>query len=377
MPNDHVISMLSEYLDGDLAAPEIGRVELHLASCSECRAELEALRSIVDSAKNLPVAVMPTHDLWPNIAHRMETRSEDHAEVQSPGRRSAASFMPVFRAAAVLAVMIGSAGYALRAPSNGWEIRSIAGTTTIERNEVAGSAALLPGDWLETGLGSSAFVRIANIGTATVGPSSRLRILANRSAERRMELAVGSIKASVWSPPRIFVVETPSGTAVDLGCAYELGVDSTGASHLLVTSGEVLIEYRDKVSFVPARFHCVTRPGEGPGVPWSELAHPDFVAALGRFDTGTDRIAALETILDKATEDDAVSLWHLLTRVADSSVGTVYATLASHYPPPEGVTLDGVRRHDRLMLERWLNEFTTRLIPLESISGGSGVTVLP
>jgi hypothetical protein len=50
---------LSAYLDGALSAPDRGRVEAHLKDCAECRAQLDALRSVSGRVKELSRQPLP------------------------------------------------------------------------------------------------------------------------------------------------------------------------------------------------------------------------------------------------------------------------------------------------------------------------------
>jgi anti-sigma factor RsiW len=45
---------MSEYLDGELATSERGRMEHHLGECHDCRRLLAGLRAIVDGLHRLP-----------------------------------------------------------------------------------------------------------------------------------------------------------------------------------------------------------------------------------------------------------------------------------------------------------------------------------
>ena len=47
-----------------------------------------------------------------------------------------------------------------------------------------------------------------------------------------LALARGEIRAKISAPPRLFFVDTPSGTAVDLGCEYTLQTDEDGTGML-------------------------------------------------------------------------------------------------------------------------------------------------
>jgi len=58
-----------------------------------------------------------------------------------------------------------------------------------------------------------------------------------------------------------------------------------------------------------------------------------------------------------ARKNDALTLWHLLSRVSDADRPGVYDRLASLAPPPAGVSREGILRLDRPMLDAWWSSF--------------------
>ena len=98
-------------------------------------------------------------------------------------------------------------------------------------------------------------------------PNSRVRLIASRAGEHRMALDHGQIRALIWAPPQMFFVNTPSSTAIDLGCAYTLRVDERGWGKIHVESGWVAFEHKGRESFSPQTAMCTTRPGVGQGRP--------------------------------------------------------------------------------------------------------------
>ena len=139
----------------------------------------------------------------------------------------------------------------------------------VERNGIAGRAA--EGEWIETGAGS-ARITVGSIGTVAVEPGSRVRILAASPTEHRLELAEGEIEAQINAPPRLFFVDTPAVTAVDLGCAYRMKSDADGNGLLRVTGGWVEMARGDGASLVPAGARCSIRAKRGAGTPMFEDA---------------------------------------------------------------------------------------------------------
>lgn len=241
----------------------------------------------------------------------------------------------------------------------GWEVSTIAGTPVIGSSRITAAGRLAVGQTLVTDAAAQASIRVEEIGEVEVEPNTRLRLLEARDARHWLALERGTIEASIWAPPGQFVVDTPSATAVDLGCVYTLHVDDSGAGLLRTTLGWVGFKLKGRESFIPAGAVCATRPGVGPGTPYFDDASEPFRAALTRFDfdalTPEQRAAALDVVLGQARPRDALTLWHLLARTEGATRARVYARLAALAPPPQGVARSGVLEGDRAMLDLWWN----------------------
>jgi hypothetical protein len=258
-----------------------------------------------------------------------------------------AASIALIAGAAVLLNRLGAA-----APPS-WGVHTIAGTATIDARPLDASGSLRVGEWLETSTDTRVRVEVADIGDVTVHPESRLRVLATETGrEHRVELARGGIDAFIYAPPRLFFVDTPVATAVDLGCAYTLEVDERGAGRLEVTLGWVMLEGVAD-STVPAGARCVIDAEHGPGTPVFADATPRLKAALDRLDTGADPDPELDVILADARIRDCLTLWHLLARVPETPRQRVLDRMLALAPPPARVDIDRVMSLERDDLERW------------------------
>ena len=108
MTHDIVIERLDEWATGDLPASERAEVDLHLAGCAECRAEAEALRTLLAEVDALPAEILPERDLWAGIASRLEPRGEPVTEVVPVARRRTFAPRWAMQAAARIALMVGT-----------------------------------------------------------------------------------------------------------------------------------------------------------------------------------------------------------------------------------------------------------------------------
>ncbi|HZM01065.1 MAG TPA: hypothetical protein VFD43_12525, partial [Planctomycetota bacterium] len=218
-------------------------------------------------------------------------------------------------------------------------------------------------------------LRVGPIGSVTVEPDTRLRIEdpsgagagAGTSAsdgEYLLWLERGSISASIFAAPRLFQLGTPSGIAVDMGCAYTASVDEAGITRLAVTLGQVSFETAQRKVLVPSGASVRAWPGRGPGTPVWDDAAPGFRVAVEWLDEAlasgqwTELVNGPQdgtaAVLMTQRSQDSLSLWHLLDSDADLRLREpVYERLAALAPPPEGVTREGCLARDGEQLLAW------------------------
>jgi hypothetical protein len=257
--------------------------------------------------------------------------------------------------AAAVALALGVGVFVItRPPRAAWEVARVKGGQT-EKGSIS------EGEWLQTDASSRARITLSNaiigdIGTVEVEPNTRVRMVASTPGEQRLRLARGEIRASVSAPPRLFFVDTPASTAVDLGCAYTMNADEDGNGLLRVTLGWVSLEWEGRESLVPAGASCQMRPKIGPGTPYFDDASRGLRLALADFDFGKGGDAELDTILAEARVRDTLTLWHLLSRVEPGGRQRVYNRIVALVPLPKGVSPDKALQLDAAVLKLWREE---------------------
>lgn len=350
----HVTRDISAYCHGELSAEESRRFAEHIIACAKCRREFEEIKLGIKFAEQLPQLSAP-EGLWQGIERQLGTE-------RKLAPRKSVWQVRVVAVAAVL-VVVGGLGvwrfWGGGSNKSWWRVQQLAGAPRIGTERITKTGRLEKGEWLETDGSSRAQIAVGMIGTVDVEENTRVRLLETDPTNHRLELARGKMSARIWAPPRLFFVDTPSAVAADLGCAYTLEVDDRGVGLLRVTSGWVALELKDRESIVPAEAACETRPEVGPGTPYFEDASPAFRDALKQIDFEHDDPAAtkdaLTALLNEARPRDTLTLWHLLSRVNETERPRVYEALAKYFPPPPGVTREGVLQRDPTMLERWKN----------------------
>jgi FecR protein len=202
--------------------------------------------------------------------------------------------------------------------------------------------------WIETNASSRAEIKIGDIGTVEIEPNTRVRVVTEKPGEHRLRLAHGEIRATISAPPRLFFVDTASGTAIDLGCEYRLSTDEDGSGLLRVTKGWVSFQWNGLESLVPAGASCKTRSKIGPDVPY--------------FDDATERLKQatesgdLNAMLREARARDTLTLWHMLWRVPESDRARVYDRIAALTKLPASISRENALKLDRETLSKLKEE---------------------
>jgi hypothetical protein len=229
-----------------------------------------------------------------------------------------------------------------------------------------GGDVLRPQEWVETGEGASARIKVGRIGRADLGPGSRARLVRAEGTEHRMAMERGTLHARIWAPPRFFLVETPSALAIDLGCIYSLTLDERGAGLLRVESGEVELVEGNRRSVVLAGNEATLTPGTGPGLPYPVRAGPAFRQALRRYEANENG-RTLHELLAASDSGTTITLWHLLQRVAPGDRLRVYTRLTQLASAPEGVSAQAALALERGAMQRWRRSlersWTTETVP--------------
>lgn len=362
MFSKHVSKKLSAYHHGELVATERQRVAAHLAQCAACRAEYEQVAfgaqmaaQMAAQCKTAPAAAQ----MWEAVAAQLAAQAVQEFEQT----RQAKPFTPRFKfalaacAVAVLAISVVTWQLYRRATAPAWEVETLAGMPRIGAQIINKAGRLRVGEWLTTDQTASARINVGAIGQVEIEPNSQVQLVTARPTEHRLALQKGKLTAIITAPPRFFFVNTPSATAVDLGCAYTLEVAESGEGTLRVLAGWVAYEARGIESFVPEEAMCITRPVLGPGTPHFEDASEALQTALARFDVAqlgeAARGMALTEVLNEARQRDGLTLWHLLARTNADERKLVFERLSILIPPPAEVTLAGIQRGERAMLDAW------------------------
>ena len=345
----HSSRRLAADLDGQLTRRESQLVELHVRDCADCREEREQVKTGMQAVEHLPLAEAPDA-IWSSI---------EAALGENQSRRVPMNFRLRWAVAIVVGLMaLGTTAYwrFVHRHETRWEVQALAGLPAVGAKRVHGGARIGAGEWIETNERSRATVKVGTIGSVDVEPNTRVRVAKAKTTEYRLALERGEIQAKISAPPRLFFVDTPSGTAVDLGCEYTLSSDENGSGLLQVTRGWVSFQWKELESLVPAGASCRMRSHAGPGLPYFDDAPEHLKQAADNFGFENAADGRLGTVLAESRVRDTLTLWHLLSRVEPGDRGRVFDRIAALTPVPAGISRDLVLRLDPETLRRWKDE---------------------
>jgi predicted anti-sigma-YlaC factor YlaD len=346
----HVSRQLARYCDGQVTTDEARRIEAHLTSCERCRRERDDIRFAAGLVRQLAVVTAPG-SIWQSIDAKLDAAVPFPQPARASARRWILAPVPAFAwTLAILAVGIAAYWVANGMLDRPWEV------ATLRPAAAPLTGRLAEGDWVETDVETRARITVGTIGTVDVGPATRVRLGAIRRDEYRIALTRGTISAEIAAPPRLFIVDTPASTVVDLGCAYTVNVEEDGRGELRVTEGWASLEWKGRESLVPAGASASIRPGIGPGTPSFDDSSQALRTALVAFDFADGGSQAVATVLAEARVRDTLTLWHLMSRVVADQRGQIYDRIAALAPPPDTVSRDKALQLDTATLKHWREE---------------------
>lgn len=264
-----------------------------------------------------------------------------------PARRwKAASAWVVLAAAASALFVIVPAR-----PESVWTVEAQQGGVAWGWQALRNGAQVRSGEEIRTAADGSLVLRAQRFGRVEVGSNSVVRVLGGVGDQSRQRLGLerGEMDVLIWAPPGEFAIETPGARAVDLGCQYTVSVDANGDGLLRVGFGWVAFQFQGRESFVPEGAACSTSKRDGPGLPYFENAPAGFQRAAARFDS--DRAANLRVLLTEARPADALTLWHLLSRISLPDRRRVFARFAELIPSAHTVDPGAIDRLDPRALD--------------------------
>ena len=242
---------LNDYANGHLINEVRDEIANHLDHCLDCKNSYLNIISILKETSTLPKEITSRQDIRKLInakpkrskkaslkilsinqldSYRATGYERNTFTLKKKYRRSGW----VFANAAVIAIVLGIAVgvlYYSQQTSELWSVDMLAGVPVVGSQNLIGHRIIKTGEWLQTNSISRARLNIGSIGEIDVQPNSKIKLIRSDKNKYKILLNEGKIYAVIWSSPGAFSVETPSATAIDLGCIYTLEVNKMVPDH--------------------------------------------------------------------------------------------------------------------------------------------------
>lgn len=291
---------------------------------------------------------------------RLKEQHPDFAALQRASfiTKLRANLRPDFGSALALVATIALAVWLisfLRPVSASWEALATAGEPQLGGKPLQ-RGRFAPGAWLITGADSSAQIHSSKIGEIEVGTDTQVSLKESTPERQLLSLRFGSLHARVFSPPGLFMVDTPSARAIDLGCEYTLKIEKDGRGELRVLTGWVSLNGDSLQSLVPAGAVAKVAGGtlSPPYFADSSLAFQQAAADFAFLPANAaPKHAALETLLHEARQRDAFTLLNLFSRANETERLEVFDKLNQLVPAPPGITRETARNWQVDAMDDW------------------------
>jgi hypothetical protein len=225
----------------------------------------------------------------------------------------------------------------------------------------APARALAPGQSVQTLATQHLRLLVARIGRIELSPGSELTLESTSSAQHRVRLAHGHMRAKIWAPPGLFAVSAGQAEVIDLGCEFELWRNQNGVGRVQVQSGWVAFREGGAEVLLPAQY-TLQFDAEQIHTPLHQDASTAFANAVKQldqamiFETESSRselgnkpsavLAAANAVAQAAQTADRFTLLHLMTKHPRLAASGMYERLAQAL---------GVTQRDRAHQHAWIN----------------------
>lgn len=397
MTHEEVKILLNDYFDEKLSIEVNTEIQVHLSECTECSQYLFSLQDLMKKADQLPRNIKPASDFWDdiftsisnikaeNIKQQEEIDLKEAAEISKESveekkvrdkrlkaekllaweRKKAALLQNIKKTwfkysliglASVIVLFFIYSNFLSKGKS--WEVKKLrAGSSSYLET----FANLDEDQLLETNSITRLEIKIPELGRIYLEPDSKIE----RLKGNRIRLLQGSILAVKEGANELLNLEASGAEIKDyfLGGQLRLTLTDPKVSLLEVIDGWVSVKKDNVETLVLPNHFCQIKADSGIALPYHSSSSREFMEAINDYCFKTPSSEeALISILTKADVSNSVTLWNLMNRVTrkqrDMVVYTIFGLLGN---PPQGVTAEGLKTLDPVMLQKLIEEIELRI----------------
>lgn len=398
MTHEEIKILLNDYFDEKLSLEVNTEIQVHLSECNECSQYLFSLQDLMKKVDKLPHSIKPKSDFWQDIFHSLseikseniktqEALDEEHAALELAQEteeekkkreeriqaekllkweQRKAAILEKFKIPAFKYSVIGI-GTALilylfysifLSGGEAWDVKKL----NIADSKIAEPfGKLSENDFLETNAFTRLQIQIPEIGIINLDPDTKI----TRLKSNHIQLLRGSVSANKVGAKQFLTVEVPGAEISDyfLGGQSKISLTDPATTVLTVNDGWSLIKNDNSEALLLPNHSCVVSSKSGLGLPYRNGSSKEFVDAINDFCFNTPgNEETLISILTRADVTNSVTLWNLMKRVnrrqREMVIYTIFGLLGE---PPLGITDDGLKTLDPVMLQKLIEEIELKI----------------
>jgi len=389
---------LHDFVDELLDENRKKEIEIHLKSCNNCFAEYKRIKKFFDKLKNMPYSIEPPNDIITILSEELLKKAvEDLAEEKPQPKvnirklkreqikqekilknargairksrvtksifttKISAPIAPSFSLDPkktiltlfpLVLIVVGYFVYDFMLINSPWKVRTITGNVIIN-GQISISERWDENESLVTDSFSKAVINVPNTARIEVDANSFLILQKAKDKQNRIKLVKGNIRIINSSLMPYLSIEVDHSVIQDRGGTFEISIDDNSIVTIKVDYGYVEIEQKGRTYFIDEGYTCDIRPNSHPGTPYRINAPEELKSEIKKFDYENGGDNSFQQIVALSSESDMLTLLALIERVSESFRSTLFNKISAYFPPPTGVTLEGIVKLDRDMLEKW------------------------
>lgn len=397
MTHEETRKLLNEYFDEKLSVEVNDEIKLHIGECDDCGQYFFSLQDLSKKAGHLPTRIKPPTTFWPDIfasisdiktetmkqkkglelieaeQTRHETEEEKwkceervRAEQILEWERKKATFFKrfskrkVYRIAFSLIVMIilFLIYNFFFTTVKAWKVKKI----HVESNTAVYFSTLAEGEIVESNPFIRLEIEIPKVGEIFLEPSTKIR----RLKPLKIYLEQGTIYVKeIDDASKFLTVGVPGAEISDYshGNKYKINLNNLEETTIEVEHGYVAVKNGNSESLVLPRHSCKITANGIVGLPYINGSNLEFISAINDYcynSPGNEE--SLVEILTMANVSNSVTLWNLLNRVNLKQRETVvYKIIGLLGELPKGVTVEGLKTLDKLVMQKLIEEIELRI----------------
>ncbi len=226
--------------------------------------------------------------------------------------------------------------YTLYQDNSPWSVEQFTGSYTIDGK--LNEKEYYNREKLITSSQSKVNMKIPDTGNIEIEELTEVISVMQAKEESRIFLSYGKLNVLTGTSPKGLVISNRKFEVHDKGSNSNISIDVEGNLDIKVTKGFVEVKVDSDYIFLIYEHESLCKIGELPDIPFNINSKEIIKRELMKYQYNNGGHDSIVKILEHATDIDAISLWHLLSRTGQNERELVLNWLVERFPLPSGIS---------------------------------------